>query len=309
MTGYQTPAMDADLARLSSVNLNLLVPLLALLEERSVTRAASKVGLSQPAMSHALRRLRRLLGDELLVRRGSGMMLTPRATELLDPLGRVIHQTASLVHTTTFEPATTRRLITVALTTSMALSVGGPAARLVAERAPNAELLLAMTNPTSSGVFAEQGADVALLSEGLPTPFPRERLFDDRWVVITNSSAPPDADAAELLATLPHVVYEAPPPLGRPYQVLDQRRVSYRVRHRVTDNMMIPAVVASTGGVAVQRHSVATALQSFFDLRIEEFPFPIQGLGVDLVWNPWLSDARFVAWLRELLMDAAAPLR
>ena len=76
---------------------NLLVPLLALLEERSVTRAADKIGLSQPAMSHALRRLRRLLGDGLLVRQGSGMRLTPLASELLDPLERVLHSTARLV--------------------------------------------------------------------------------------------------------------------------------------------------------------------------------------------------------------------
>lgn len=62
---------------LTSVDLNLLVPLLALLEEKSVTRAASRVSLSQPAMSHALRRLRRLLDDELLVRQGGSMILTP----------------------------------------------------------------------------------------------------------------------------------------------------------------------------------------------------------------------------------------
>ena len=61
---------DAELVRLASVDLNLLVPLLALLETRSVTDAATAVGLSQPALSHTLRRLRRLLGDELLVRAG-----------------------------------------------------------------------------------------------------------------------------------------------------------------------------------------------------------------------------------------------
>ena len=70
---------DTDLSRLASVNLNLLVPLLALLEERSVTRAADAVGISQRAMSHALRRMRRLLGDELVVRQGSTLALTPRA--------------------------------------------------------------------------------------------------------------------------------------------------------------------------------------------------------------------------------------
>lgn len=304
-----TTAMDADLARLASVNLNLLVPLLALLEERSVTRAADKVGLSQPAMSHALRRLRRLLGDELLVRQGSGMRLTPLASELLDPLERVLHSTARLVNATTFDPVTTRRTITVALTTSTAFFMGGSLARLLAERAPHAGLLLETTNPTSTTVFAEQGADVALLSEGFPTRFPRERLYDDRWVVITHASAPRDAGATELLAGLPHVAWGAPQDRVRPYEVLDEHKVPYTIRHRVMDNMMIPGLVANTGGVAVHRYRVATALQGYFNLRIEEFPYPIQGLGIDLVWNPWLSDQAFTAWLRQLLFDAIAAVR
>jgi len=309
MTQQPTTAMDADLARLASVNLNLLVPLLALLEERSVTRAADKIGLSQPAMSHALRRLRRLLGDGLLVRQGSGMRLTPLASELLDPLERVLHSTARLVTATTFDPTTTRRLVTVALTTSTAFFMGGALARLMAERAPYAGLLLETTNPNAGTVFAEQGADVALLSEGVPTRFPRERLYDDRWVVITHGAAPRAAGAGELLATLPHVAWGSPQDRVRPYEVLDEYKVPYTVRHRVMDNMMIPGLVANTGGVAVHRYRVAAALKGYFDLRIEEFPYPIQGLGIDLVWNPWLSDQTFTAWLRRLLYDAIEAVR
>lgn len=309
MTVQPRPAMDADLARLASINLNLLVPLLALLEERSVTRAAEKVGLSQPAMSHALRRLRRLLGDELLVRDGKGMRLTPMASEALEPLERVLHSTARLVQGANFDPGTTRRVITVALTTSTAFFMGGALARLLAERAPLAGLLLETTDPTSGAVFSEQGADVALLSEGLPTRLPRERLYDDRWVVITHAGAPRDATAVELLAGLPHVASGVLQDRARPYEVLDQHRVAYTVRHRVTDNMMIPGLVANTGGVAVHRFRVATALQRYFDLRIEEFPFPIRGLGIDLVWNPWLSDQTFTAWLRDVLFDAVASVR
>ncbi|MFF3572382.1 LysR family transcriptional regulator [Nocardia jiangxiensis] len=86
---------EADLARsgldrLASVNLNLLVPLLAVLEERSVTRAAERVGLTQSAMSHAVGRMRRLFDDDLLVRQGNGATLTPRALELIAPLRAVL---------------------------------------------------------------------------------------------------------------------------------------------------------------------------------------------------------------------------
>ena len=72
--------------KLTSLDLNLLVALRALLEEQHVSRAAKRVGLTQPAMSNALGRLRRLFDDQLLVRTPNGMQLTPRALALAGPL-------------------------------------------------------------------------------------------------------------------------------------------------------------------------------------------------------------------------------
>lgn len=297
--------LETDLTRLASVNLNLLVPLLALLEERSVTRAADAVGISQPAMSHALRRMRRLLGDELVVRQGSAMSLTPRAESLIVPLQRVLQQATRIVSGGPFDPADDRRVITVAMTTSTALVMGGTFTRLVAERAPNAVLRLRTATMTSTAMVTEEGADVVLLSEALPSPHPRERLYDDRWVVITNSNAPKDADALELLRTLPHVAFDASPLRLRPYQVLDAEGVEYTVRLHTSDNLLVPELISAAGGVALHRYRVATAMSRHLDLRIEEFPFPVQSVGMDLVWNPWLADDVFKAWLRGLLVEAA----
>jgi DNA-binding transcriptional LysR family regulator len=208
MRSGQSSETDAELARLASVNLNLLVPLLALLEERSVTRAASKVGLSQPAMSHALRRMRQLLGDELIVRQGSQMMLTPRAMDLVAPLRRALNATAHIVNPSSFDPAVDRRVISVAMTTSTAFVVGGHIARLLTEHAPNAEVRLITTNLTSNALFTEQGVDVVLLAEAFAYPHPRERLYEDRWMVVSPSNTAEDMTALERLTTLPHVVYE-----------------------------------------------------------------------------------------------------
>jgi len=303
-------AADGELAQLASVNLNLLVPLLALLEERSVTRAAARVGLSQPAMSHALRRMRRLLGDELIVRQGNGMALTPRAVELIAPLRAALHQTARIVRPAAFDPAVDRRVITVAMTTSTAFVIGGAIARLVARHAPNAVLRLRTADMTasmaSSAVFTEEGTDVVLLPEGFPSAFPRERLYEDRWVVVTGAAAPAGATAGELLTTLPHVVFDGSARLLRPYDVLDEQGVRYTVRDRVDDNLLVPPLVAGSGGVGLHRHRVATALKDLLGLRLEEFPFPIPGLGIDMVWNPWLADDLFRTWLRGVLLEAAA---
>ena len=81
---------------LNSLDLNLLVALDALLREANVSRAAMRVGLSQPAASHALRRLRDLIGDPLLVRTGARMELTPRAQALRAPLAQALDQVRSL---------------------------------------------------------------------------------------------------------------------------------------------------------------------------------------------------------------------
>src|SRR6266436_6324171 len=81
---------------LTSLDLNLLVALDALLKEASVSRAALRIGLSQPATSHALARLRDLIGDPLLVRSGARMELTPRAQALRGPLSQALEQVRGL---------------------------------------------------------------------------------------------------------------------------------------------------------------------------------------------------------------------
>src|ERR1700760_4302785 len=88
---------------LSSLALNLLVALDALLREANVSRAAMRIGLSQPATSHALQRLRDLIGDPLLVRNGSRMELTPRALGLRAPLAQALDQVRSLFVSDAFD--------------------------------------------------------------------------------------------------------------------------------------------------------------------------------------------------------------
>lgn len=298
----------SGLDRLASVNLNLLVPLLALLEERSVTRAAERVGLSQPAMSHAVTRMRRLLGDEVVIRQGSGATLTPRALELIAPLRSALRQTAHIVNFPGFDPATDRRDITVVMTNSTAFVVGPLLTRLVAERAPHATLRIrTMTVPTEA-TFTDKGVDVVLLSEGHHSPYPRERLYSDRCVVVAGPDSPPEASALDLLTTQPHVVLDTERRVF-PYSVLDEQDVPYRVGQWISDFLLVPFMIARAGGVGLLRYQVAAAMRELSDLRIEEFPFPLPGLGIDMVWNPRLADQRFIEWFRALLFDVAVRLR
>jgi DNA-binding transcriptional LysR family regulator len=229
MNGEEGTTATSGLDRLASVNLNLLVPLLALLEERSVTRAAERIGLSQPAMSHALTRMRRLLGDDLVVRQGSGVTITPRALELIAPLRGALRQTARVVDFPSFDPATDERVCTVAMTDSTAFVVGPRLTRLVAERAPHATLRI-------------------------------RRLYDDRCVVVASTDTPPQASALDLLTTEPHVVVDTDRRVF-PYSVLENEAIPYRVgrRHHAHPRRPADRGVPVPAARARHRHGVEPA--------------------------------------------------
>ncbi|MFF0835838.1 MULTISPECIES: LysR substrate-binding domain-containing protein [unclassified Streptomyces] len=139
------------------------------------------------------------------------------------------------------------------------------------------------------------------------SPYPRERLYDDRCVVVAAPDTPPEATALELLTTQPHVVVDTDRRVF-PYSVLEDNGIPYRVGRLSSDFLLVPYLVASAGGVALLRHRVATAMRALADLRIEEFPCPLPALGIDMVWNPRLTDQYFVEWLRALLFDVATSL-
>ena len=114
-------------------------------------------------MSHGLNRTRRLLKDELLVRQGRAVVLTPRAAELIAPLRQALHQTARIVSASSFDPAVDTRVITVAMTDGTAFVIGSHLSRLLAERAPNTVLRLRTSSMASSAAFAEDAANMILL--------------------------------------------------------------------------------------------------------------------------------------------------
>ena len=185
---------------LATVDLNLLVSLHALLEERSVTGAAERLGLSQPAMSHALRRIRKLFDDQILVREGNRSILTPRAQGLLGPLRDVLSRTSGLLGGEIFDPRHSQRTVTVAMSTSVAYILGGPLTRLLEEQAPGVRLRVITTADMSDAVFTEGQADVLLLAEGYASSHSRERLFDDDWVVVSGTARITTGDKVIILS-------------------------------------------------------------------------------------------------------------
>src|SRR5215218_7915769 len=127
--------------RLAGIDLNLLTSLDALLATQSVTRAAKELGRTQPAVSHALRRLRELLGDELLVRTPKGMQPTPRALELRPAVRAAIEAAeAVLQEAPTFDPARAERTFVVAMPDQTSFLLLPPLIARIAREAPGVRI-------------------------------------------------------------------------------------------------------------------------------------------------------------------------
>lgn len=180
---------------LAAVDLNLLVALDALISEAHVGRAASKIGLSQPAASHALKRLRELLDDPLLVRVGAQMELTPRAAGLRESLTETLKQVQTLLVPDSFEPERSSRRFSVMMQDHVAHIMVPELINRVGSEAPGVRLdILPWQNPASIEVERFRSIDLLIsCSINEWTGFQRKALFTDTEVTIVRKGYPSPA--------------------------------------------------------------------------------------------------------------------
>ena len=151
-----------NLQKLSRLDLNLLVSLQALLEEKSVTRAAERLFITQPAMSRVLQRLRHQLDDPLFTRTGNELVPTPKARDLQAKLPRLLDNILELVSEGDFDPATYEGEITIAVPEFVAISLLSELTKLVIEQAPGVILSISSETDSVEGELAEGGLDFAI---------------------------------------------------------------------------------------------------------------------------------------------------
>ncbi len=299
-------------SNIGNVDLNLLVPLQALLRERSVTNAAMSVGVTQPAMSNILARLRRLLHDELLVRAGGGYRLTPRAQALVAPVDAVLAVIRDeVLGRQQFDPAAVVREFTVSASSSTAFLIIPELLRNIVAAAPGVSLRIVPTARRIDALLDSREVDVALLPEPLPTEYPRERLYDERWVFVAAADNPliDQHLTPELLVQLPHVIYESEGLRTHAELALAAHGIAAPVRVTTTDFLAIPMLVAGTELVAITQERVARRLCPRHDLRILESPVPLPGFGIDMVWSPGAGNDPALDWLRTELLASSASFR
>lgn len=288
----------------------MLPVLRALLVERSVTRAGEAVGLSQPATSAALARLRRRFGDELLVRVGREYELTPFATTLLTRL-----ETASValqrLFGDDFDPGTTTRAYSV-VASDYAVAMLGEEVNKVMAVEGRGRASIDLRQLTADALSDVDGLmrhhDAVLLPRETLRGYPGVEVLRDRWVCIVAASN--DAVGPQLtlddLACLPLVAPYSDDPLHfAPLRELRRLGVEPRV-DVITDSFMtVPFLVAASDRVAFLHERLARLLAPVVPIRILPSPVDIGGLSLAMRWHPALTDDPAHRWFRQLVSVGA----
>lgn len=295
---------------LTDVDLNLLKLFEALVRERSVTQAGLRLGLSQPAASRGLGRLRRMLGDRLVVRGKLGLELTPRGEALAGPVTRLLEDARGIVAPAAFDPATATGRITIAAHDHLSVVVlAGLVARL--ERHAPA-LSLHIAQPVGDNVrLVEQGmADLALgMFETAPGSLYRRSLYTDDFVRVVRAghSCAAGGLGLERYLALRHVTVTISG-VGESAvdAALSARGLTRRVALRVPHFVAAALLVADSDMILTLPGRLARRLAPKLRLALLDLPLDVTPLAPAMIWHERFHGDPAHAWVRQQLVDVVA---
>ena len=295
------------------IDLNLLVALDVLLDERSVTRAAARLGLTQSATSGMLARLRAALGDPLFVRTQRGIQPTPYAETLAGGLKRWLADGAALVRRPTFEPRRWEGSFTISTTDYMQLTLLPPLLARMRRAAPRLRLaIVPLARQRLAESLAKGEIDLAVtIPEFSPPDVRSRRLYRDRYVVAMRARHPlaklrrPSLDDfcrfEQVLVSPTGGSFEGPTDLA--LAELGRRR---KVSLSVPSFLLVPELLLAADLVAVlPERSIARRRR---DIATRKPPVAIPDFDVIAVWHPRVHTDAAHRWLRETLADVARDL-
>jgi len=294
-----------------AVDLNLLKAFDALMNERAVTRAAGRIGLSQPAMSHALSRLRSLFADDLFVRTATNMEPTARAREIAALVATAIeHIEAALSLGAGFDPAKSAAIFTAGMAEYAEIALVGQLARAFAREAPGATLRLLPASGHEAIDQLDHGAiDVAVAHlPHVPPHVESMVLLRDPFVVVVRKGHPATALplSLEAYAAQDHVLVS---PRGATSGALDGILVDFGLKRRlallVATYLAVPAALAASDLVATVPRRAARQIAATAEIAI--MPLPIDfAMTVSMAWHRRAASDPAQAWFRAMLVAAAA---
>jgi DNA-binding transcriptional LysR family regulator len=295
--------------KLATFDLNLLLVFEAILRERSVTRAAEALNLSQPAISHALNRLRWMLKDQLFVRTPAGMMPTPRAEQLALPVRKALDELQLALEPETFNPSTAERWFTIAVNNYAAVVLAGPIVTGCALLAPHIRLSLRPSGTLDLPDLLDRG-ELDLVVSAIDAPaerFASQVLVEDRYVAVMRQGHPA-ADRALDLATFADLPRLAISSSGEDLRFVDAALASRGQSRSVvleTPYLSTGTVLARSNMLAVLGRQIAQEFRRSYPIEIKELPFESAILRSVMLWHRRFDDQPAHRWLRETITTAA----
>ena len=310
-------------ANFRTLDLNLLRVFDEVMAERSLTRAARNLSLTQPAVSNALRRLRETLGDELVQRSGQGMAPTPRALSIWPAVRDALHQLQESLAPSAFEPANATSTFVLAMADATAAElVPGLIDILEREARGVAMRVVPLTTRDPRRLLDEQAADLAvgyfppLLADltaraqaGEAVGFSHLRLYDGEYVCVMRKGHPLAKGTLTLdrFCAARHMLVSFS---GRPYGMVDESLASLGRQRQVvlTVNQFFTAgrVVANSNLLTVLPRHFVSVTGIADQLALRPLPFDVSPVHVDAVWHQRSEQEGAHRWLRQAVSRAAA---
>lgn len=300
---------------LAAIDLNLLVAFEALFEERSVTVAAQRLHLGQPAMSAALGRLRTVFQDELFLRVGKGMQPTNKALEIApDILAALQHVRRTLEVSQVFDSESSQRSFAIGSSDYTSYVVLPRLLQVCSKAAPGVNFRVIGFEKDSVGELLNQGAiDVALgVFPNLPPHTSSAALFQERFVGIARWGHEAIVDGTmtlEAFASLPHALATIRrDATGEIDKILARHGLQRRIAVTIPHMLVLPAVIATSDLVAAIPHRIATQLATSHALELFELPVKTDPWIVSMMWSRLANKDTAQEWLRETLTTTCAAI-
>ena len=308
-----------------TLDLNLLRVFDEVMAERNLTRAALKLSLTQPAVSNALRRLREVVGDDLLVRSGQGVEPTPRALALWPTVRQALGQLQQALAPGAFDPASASSTFVLAMADATGATLIPPLVEIVQREAPGVSLrVVPLTTRDPRSLLDEEAADMAVgyfpavmadltarAQSDSVVAFESTRLYDGEYVCVMRRGHPL-AQAPltlDLYCAARHLLVSFS---GKPYGFIDEALTALGRERRIvlTVNQFFTAgrvVVASDLLTVLPRHFVGVASLKD-ELVWRPLPMPVPIVHVDALWHRRRRHDPAHRWLQDALARCATPL-
>ena len=301
---------------LATIDLNLLVAFEALLEQRSVTKAAEQLQIGQPAMSAALHRLRVLFKDEMFVRLGRQMQPTLKAQTIAPGILAALQQIRQTITTSqTFEPRSSDRTFAIGSSDYTSFVLVPPLLELSQQIAPSVNFRMIGFEKDSVGDLLEQGL-IEIALGVFPHP-PRqthgEPIFEERFVGIARQRHPALKQGSLNLETFTRLSHALTTlrrdTTGEIDQVLSEQNLGRRIALTTPHMLVLPFTIAASDLVAAVPYRIALRLAEVCDLTIFELPIKTKPWMVSMLWSTLSDQDEANRWLRSTIKTSLRTIR